>query len=79
MRAMVLHRIASAEEAPLTLEDRPTPEPGAGEIRIRVSACGVCHTDLHTVEGDLDLPRLPIVPGHQVVGTVDALGEGVCD
>lgn len=53
------------------------PKPGAGEIRLRVHACGVCHTDLHTVEGELTLPRLPLVPGHQIVGVVEALGEGV--
>lgn len=51
--------------------------PGAGEIRVAVSVCGVCHTDLHTVAGDLDLPKLPIVPGHQVVGRVVEVGEGV--
>jgi propanol-preferring alcohol dehydrogenase len=59
------------------MRDLPLPEPGAEEIRLRVRACGVCHTDLHTVEGDLPLPKLPLVPGHQVVGIVDAVGEGV--
>jgi len=59
------------------MRDLPLPEPGAEEIRLRVRACGVCHTDLHTVEGDLLLPKLPVVPGHQVVGIVDAVGEGV--
>jgi propanol-preferring alcohol dehydrogenase len=58
------------------LEDRPAPVPAAGEARVRVHACGCCRTDLHVVEGDLELPVLPIVPGHQVVGTVDALGAG---
>jgi len=61
---------------PLTLEDRPEPVPAAGEARVRVHACACCRTDLHVVEGDLDLPVIPIVPGHQVVGTVDALGVG---
>jgi alcohol dehydrogenase, propanol-preferring len=56
------------------MEDRPVPVPAAGEARVRVRACGCCRTDLHVVEGDLELPVLPIVPGHQVVGTVDALG-----
>ncbi len=62
--------------APLTPAARPLPRPGAGQIRVRVTACGVCHTDLHVVEGELPLSALPIVPGHQVVGTVDALGPG---
>jgi propanol-preferring alcohol dehydrogenase len=53
------------------------PEPGAGQLRLRIQACGVCHTDLHTVEGELELPKLPIVPGHQIVGVVDELGHGV--
>jgi propanol-preferring alcohol dehydrogenase len=56
--------------------ERPAPAPAPHEVRLRVHACGCCRTDLHVVEGDLDLPRLPIVPGHQVVGVVDELGEG---
>jgi propanol-preferring alcohol dehydrogenase len=76
MQAMQLRRIAQVEEAPLVLSALPVPEPGLGEIRLRVCTCAVCHTDLHTVEGELALPRLPLVPGHQVVGVVDALGPG---
>jgi propanol-preferring alcohol dehydrogenase len=76
MRAMILREPKPVEQAPLEWVDLPTPEPGPGEIRLAVQACGVCHTDLHTVEGDLDLPKLPIVPGHQIVGYVDARGEG---
>jgi propanol-preferring alcohol dehydrogenase len=76
MRAMQLKETKSIEEQPLELVDLPLPEPGPGEVRLRVHACGVCHTDLHTVEGDLDLPKLPLVPGHQIVGTVEARGEG---
>jgi propanol-preferring alcohol dehydrogenase len=53
------------------------PEPSAGQICLRVRACGVCHTDLHLVEGEIELPRLPVVPGHQVVGTLHTLGDGV--
>ena len=52
------------------------PEPGPGEVRVRVTRVRCCRTDLHVVEGDLDLPRLPVVPGHQVVGAIDALGDG---
>jgi len=76
MRAMILREPSPAEEQPLELVDLSLPEPGPGQVRIDVDVCGICHTDLHTVEGDLDLPRLPIVPGHQVVGTVAARGEG---
>jgi propanol-preferring alcohol dehydrogenase len=72
----VLHAPGPVTTGPLALEERPPPEPGPGEVRVRVHACGCCRTDLHVVEGDLDLPVLPIVPGHQVVGIVDALGEG---
>ena len=74
MRAMVLNEPRPVGEHPLVEEDVPIPEPGPGEIRIRVHACGVCHTDLHTVEGDLSLPKLPVVPGHQIVGIVDLTG-----
>ncbi len=78
MRAQQLSAPAAAAERPLELVERPDPEPGPGEVRVAVSACGCCRTDLHVIEGDLDLVHLPVVPGHQVVGTVDALGEG-CD
>ncbi|MBE3575856.1 MAG: zinc-dependent alcohol dehydrogenase family protein [Firmicutes bacterium] len=74
MRAMVLRRPAPAEEKPLQLSRVPVPSPGPGEVLIHVHACGVCHTDLHTVEGELSLPRLPLVPGHEIVGTVVAVG-----
>ena len=76
MKAMVLQEIAPAETSPLRMMELPDPEPGPGEIRVSVRACGVCRTDLHVVEGDLPKHTLPIVPGHQVVGVVDALGAG---
>jgi propanol-preferring alcohol dehydrogenase len=76
MRAMLLRERAPIEDAPLEAVDLPDPEPGEGEVRVRVAACGVCRTDLHVVEGDLDGGRLPVVPGHQVVGTVEATGPG---
>jgi alcohol dehydrogenase, propanol-preferring len=76
VRAQVLHAPNRAEQRPLVLEDRPAPVPADGEARVRVHACGCCRTDLHVIEGDLELTVLPIVPGHQVVGTVDALGAG---
>jgi len=73
MRAMVLHE----PHQPLVLEERPDPIPGSGQIRIRVEACGVCRTDLHVVDGDLPDPKLPVIPGHEIIGIVEALGEGV--
>jgi len=76
MQAMVLHQPRPIEQRPLALEEVPTPEPGPKEIRLRVRVCGVCHTDLHTVEGELRLPKLPVIPGHQIVGEVEKLGEG---
>jgi propanol-preferring alcohol dehydrogenase len=73
MRAMVLSRVGQR----LRLEERPDPDPALGEIRLRVEACAVCRTDLHVVDGDLPNPNLPITPGHEIVGVVDALGAGV--
>jgi len=77
MKTMMLREARPIEEHPLKEVEVPEPTPGPGEVRIRVRACGVCHTDLHTVEGELDLPRLPIIPGHQIVGVVDQLGAEV--
>ncbi len=76
MQAMVLHEAHGIETAPLRLEDWPLPEPGPGEARLKVRCCAVCRTDLHLIEGELAGARLPVVPGHQAVGTVDALGVG---
>jgi propanol-preferring alcohol dehydrogenase len=76
MRAAVLERTAPIESAPLALRDVPAPSPGPGEIRVRVRACGICRTDLHVIEGDLPATKRPLIPGHQVVGTVDAAGDG---
>jgi propanol-preferring alcohol dehydrogenase len=74
---MVLRERGSIGTERLQPESLEIPSPGTGELRIRVRACGVCRTDLHVVEGDLESRRLPLVPGHEVVGTVDALGAGV--
>ncbi|MEW6719183.1 MAG: zinc-dependent alcohol dehydrogenase family protein [Thermodesulfobacteriota bacterium] len=76
MKAAVLDRAAPIGTSPLALRDIAAPSPGPGEIRVRVLACGICRTDLHVIEGELPGGKLPIVPGHQVVGIVDALGEG---
>ncbi len=74
MLAAQLSTPKPVEQNPLTLTNLPAPPVDTREIRIRVRACGVCHTDLHEVEGDLSLPRLPLVPGHQIVGVVDECG-----
>jgi propanol-preferring alcohol dehydrogenase len=76
MRAWVVDAPGPMAGGPLARVDRPVPEPGPGEIRIRVAACGVCRTDLHLAEGDLPPHHPAMIPGHEVVGTVDALGAG---
>ena len=73
MRAMVLDRPG----VPLAMRERETPAPGRGEVLVEIAACGVCRTDLHVVDGELPRPKLPIVPGHEIVGRVAAVGEGV--
>ncbi len=77
MRALSVNSARPIEDHPLMLIELPAPIPGPGELRLRVQACGLCRTDLHIIEGDLPLPTLPIVPGHQIVGIVDQVGEGV--
>ncbi|HSS34144.1 MAG TPA: zinc-dependent alcohol dehydrogenase family protein [Solirubrobacterales bacterium] len=72
MRAMVLERAGE----PLRPAELPDPEPGPGQVLIAVAACGVCRTDLHILDGELTEPKLPLVPGHQIVGTVAGLGDG---
>ena len=78
MKAMVIDRIGPIVEdpPPLRQADLPGPEPGPGEVRLKVAACGVCHTELDEIEGRTAPPRLPVVPGHEVVGHVDGLGPG---
>ncbi len=73
MFGMVLHETGR----PLVFEELPDPVPGPGELRVRVEACGVCRTDLHVVDGELPDPKLPIIPGHEIVGRIDALGPDV--
>jgi alcohol dehydrogenase, propanol-preferring len=73
MKAMVLRTVGE----PLSLEERPEPTPGTGQIRVCVEACGVCRTDLHVVDGELPNLKLPIVPGHEIVGIAEAIGGGV--
>lgn len=76
MRAWVVRTPGPLHTRPLVLVDRPEPEPAAGEVRVRVLACGVCRTDLHLAEGDLLPRRREVVPGHEIVGIVDRLGAG---
>src|SRR6476659_5532141 len=73
MRAMVL----SAPGAPLQMQERADPEPGEGQVRVKVSACGVCRTDLHVIDAELPNIKYPIVPGHEIVGRVDGIGRNV--
>ena len=73
MRAMVLH----AARTLLREVDLPVPTPGPEQVLVRVHACGVCRTDLHVVDGELPQPKLPLVPGHEIVGTVAGKGRGV--
>jgi propanol-preferring alcohol dehydrogenase len=78
MRALILDRMAPmrGRPAPLVAVPWPDPRPAAGQIVVRVAVCGVCHTELDEIEGRLQPPRLPVIPGHQVVGWVEALGDG---
>jgi propanol-preferring alcohol dehydrogenase len=73
MQAMVLKKLKMA----LDWTDLPDPQPGPGEIRVKVAACGVCRTDLHVVDGELPDAKVPIIPGHEIVGRIDAIGAGV--
>ncbi len=73
MHAMVLNAIGS----PLLWTELPDRDPGPGQVRVKVQACGICRTDLHLIDGELPLPKVPIIPGHEIVGRIDAIGDGV--
>jgi propanol-preferring alcohol dehydrogenase len=76
MKAAVVHDF----NQPLSIEDVPRPEPGDGQVLVRIEACGLCHTDIHAAHGDWPIkPPLPLIPGHEGVGIVEALGPGVGD
>lgn len=77
MHAMFLTKQKPVSESPLVLREVAEPQPAADEVRVKVSVCAVCRTDIHIVEGDLPLHRTPIIPGHQIVGRIDQLGENV--
>ena len=70
MQACLLTRNAPIEENPLVLTEVPTPEPLPHQVLVKVSACGVCRTDLHVIEGELPVQHLPVIPGHQIIGRV---------
>ena len=76
MRAWIVDRPGPVAGGPLRLVDRDLPEPGPGEVRVHIAVCGVCRTDLHLAEGDLPPRRPGVVPGHEIVGRVDAVGAG---
>jgi len=77
MRALVLDQQRPIDDSPLELRDVPFPEPGPNQIRVKVHCCGLCHTDLHVIEGDMPPHKLPVIPGHQIVGTVEKAGTQV--
>jgi len=77
MKALVINKISLVEEKPLELVDLPDPIPGKGQIRVKVSACGVCHTELDEIEGRVPPSRFPMILGHEIVGRVESLGPGV--
>ena len=77
MKACVLRKQAPIETNPLDYCEVPTPDPGPGQVLVKVKVCGICRTDLHVVEGDLPPQRMPVIPGHQIVGVVERVGPGV--
>jgi len=76
MKAMILNRHSPIESSPLELSETAAPEPKRGEIRIKIEACGICHTDLHIIEGELPVSHFPLIVGHQIVGSVHKCGTG---
>jgi propanol-preferring alcohol dehydrogenase len=74
MKAMLLRGCAPIESEPLKMEEFPDPQPGVGQVRVQVKACGICRTDLHVIEGELPPRDHPVIPGHQIIGIVDQVG-----
>ena len=79
MKAMVLASTGNVKADPLRLQEVPTPQPGHGDVLVRLTVCGICRTDLHVIEGELPEPKLPLIPGHQAVGVITRLGPGVTE
>jgi alcohol dehydrogenase, propanol-preferring len=79
MKAWILNQLAPIESRPLVLTDVPDPQPADDDVLVKVHACGVCRTDLHVVEGELPVRKTPVIPGHQIVGTIEAVGSQVTE
>jgi propanol-preferring alcohol dehydrogenase len=79
MKAMVLRRAGDISASPLQRQEVPTPQPGPGDVLVRVTVCGICRTDLHVIEGELEHPLLPLIPGHQAVGVISQVGASVTE
>lgn len=79
MKAMVLSMTAPVDTNPLHIQDVPIPKPGPGEVLVQLNVCGVCRTDLHVIEGELERPKLPLIPGHQAVGVISRVGPEVSE
>ncbi|HSK72253.1 MAG TPA: alcohol dehydrogenase catalytic domain-containing protein, partial [Pyrinomonadaceae bacterium] len=77
MKAQILYKPSAVENRPLSFSELEKPQPKANEILLRVSACGICQTDLHVVEGELPVRRSNVIPGHQIVGKIEKIGESV--
>ncbi len=75
MRFMLLEQPDQIENSPLQETQLPIPEPESGQVRLKIKSCGVCHTDLHIIEGELTLPQMPIIPGHEIIGVIDTIND----
>ena len=79
MKAMVLSKTGTVDTGPLHMQTVPVPQPGPGQLLVELSVCGVCRTDLHVIEGELERPKLPLIPGHQAVGVISRVGPNVSE
>ena len=79
MKAMVLSKTGTVDTGPLHMQTVPVPQPGPGQLLVELSVCGVCRTDLHVIEGELERPKLPLIPGHQAVGVITRVGPNVSE
>lgn len=79
MKAMILSRTGPVDAGPLQILDVPIPQPGPGQVLVKLKVCGICRTDLHVIEGELERPKLPLIPGHQAVGVISRVGSGVTE
>jgi len=79
MKAMVLSKTGTVDTGPLHMQTVPVPQPGPGQLLVELNVCGVCRTDLHVIEGELECPKLPLIPGHQAVGVISRVGPNVSE